>query len=139
MVKDLQEGMNQVTHLLHGSTILKHLKLSSPNGKREDLSHQGHRFMGGIHAHESWDPYALQRGLNTIGYNDPIGERQRPSDIRFVGLLSWFKICLSFKEGKAKQSAMDRFGQESLNILRLVLMRIEKLKLVKTIASMKGL
>ncbi|MED6213760.1 hypothetical protein PIB30_096406 [Stylosanthes scabra] len=24
-------------------------------------------------------PYALQRGLNAIGYNDPIGERQRPS------------------------------------------------------------
>ncbi|MED6178067.1 hypothetical protein PIB30_104183 [Stylosanthes scabra] len=123
MVKDLQEGMNQVTHLLHGSTILKHLKLSSPNGKREDLSHQvgactshlkysvsneggyiecyvagryrvipldaianvcglsmeGHRFMGGIHAHESWGPYALQRGLNAIGYHDPIGDRQRPS------------------------------------------------------------
>ncbi|MED6117245.1 hypothetical protein PIB30_108262 [Stylosanthes scabra] len=40
---------------------------------------EGHRFMGGIHAHESWGPYALQRGLNAISYNDPIGERQRPS------------------------------------------------------------
>ncbi|MED6227506.1 hypothetical protein PIB30_114222, partial [Stylosanthes scabra] len=40
---------------------------------------EGHRFMGGIHAHESWGPYTLQRGLNAIGYNDPIGERQRPS------------------------------------------------------------
>ncbi|MED6142151.1 hypothetical protein PIB30_110778, partial [Stylosanthes scabra] len=35
--------------------------------------------MGGIHAHESWGPYALQRGLDAIGYHDPIGERQRPS------------------------------------------------------------
>ncbi|MED6178591.1 hypothetical protein PIB30_109089, partial [Stylosanthes scabra] len=43
------------------------------------LSMEGHRFMGGIHAHESWGPYALQRGLNAIGYNDPIGDRQRPS------------------------------------------------------------
>ncbi|MED6178425.1 hypothetical protein PIB30_107390, partial [Stylosanthes scabra] len=43
------------------------------------LSTEGHRFTGGIHAHESWGPYALQRGLNAIGYNDPIGDRQRPS------------------------------------------------------------
>ncbi|MED6198619.1 hypothetical protein PIB30_068139 [Stylosanthes scabra] len=43
------------------------------------LSMEGHRFMVGIHAHESWGPYALQRGLNAIGYNDPIGDRQRPS------------------------------------------------------------
>ncbi|MED6166557.1 hypothetical protein PIB30_110493, partial [Stylosanthes scabra] len=43
------------------------------------LSMEGHRFMGGIHAHESWGPYALQRGLDAIGYHDPIGERQRPS------------------------------------------------------------
>ncbi|MED6166457.1 hypothetical protein PIB30_109451, partial [Stylosanthes scabra] len=35
--------------------------------------------MGGIHAHESWGPYTLQRGLDAIGYHDPIGERQRPS------------------------------------------------------------
>ncbi|MED6129541.1 hypothetical protein PIB30_108914, partial [Stylosanthes scabra] len=43
------------------------------------LSMEGHRFMGGIHAHESWGPYALQRGLDAIGYDDPIGERQRSS------------------------------------------------------------
>ncbi|MED6202177.1 hypothetical protein PIB30_102749 [Stylosanthes scabra] len=43
------------------------------------LSMEGHRFMGGIHAHESWGPYALQRGLNAIGYNDQIGDKQRLS------------------------------------------------------------
>ncbi|MED6157801.1 hypothetical protein PIB30_026879 [Stylosanthes scabra] len=43
------------------------------------LSMEGYRFMGGIKADESWGPYALQRGLSAIGYNDPIVGRERPS------------------------------------------------------------
>ncbi|MED6205624.1 hypothetical protein PIB30_019372 [Stylosanthes scabra] len=34
---------------------------------------------GRCHAHESWDPYALQRGLSAIGYNDPVIGGQRLS------------------------------------------------------------
>ncbi|MED6201991.1 hypothetical protein PIB30_100859 [Stylosanthes scabra] len=43
------------------------------------LSMEGHRFMGGVHAHESWGPYELRTGLNAIGYNDPHVGKQRLS------------------------------------------------------------
>ncbi|MED6174135.1 hypothetical protein PIB30_066009 [Stylosanthes scabra] len=43
------------------------------------LPMEGHRFSGGIRAHESWGPYAFQRGLNAIGYNEQVIGRERPS------------------------------------------------------------
>ncbi|MED6111992.1 hypothetical protein PIB30_057470 [Stylosanthes scabra] len=80
------------------------------------LSMEGHRFMGGIHAHESWGPYALQRGRESkaIGYG-PVWTRI--FEYLTIGLDGYQKVeigednCINERTLKKMRRQLEQQGQ----------------------------